>query len=685
MSAFSSLGYGIAALGYTALFFLFLVAWQRSGSGAGLVAAALVTALWAAAQAVFAQDFAVPTARTVLLDALRYGSWLALLAPGRPFPGHATPRTRFVQFAAIAALCLGLLEFVLDDMVAGKIVLSGGAALSLLGLLRLIETYARSDLRQRRGLVYLVVGLGSIMVCDAVLYCQALLSAGSVTAMWGARGYVAGLAVPAIALAVTRGSHWQFRFAVSRDVAFYTTLATAVGGYVLLAAIGGHLLRLITGGWGSVAQLTFYLAAVVLLVVLVGSTSVRRRLKVQLVKHFFEHKYDYREEWLRFIATLSENAAGEDTRVTGLRAVAQIIASPAAVLLLKDEYHKHFTLAVTWPTDEKVLLKAGDLSGNDRLVELLERREWVVDIADQRSGQFAGESLQLPEWLVRRSSWRLILPVLFKERLTGMILLEDPPGDFSLTFEDRDLLKTAARHVATHLAQHEAEQRLAETRQFSAYSRLAAFLLHDLKNAAAQLEMVVANAARHKHNPEFIDDAIDTVANAAGRISRLIDQLGRGSGGDGEGPADVEQAVAVAMERSSNRKPLPSLTVESSGLRAGVGFEQLANIVEHMIRNAQEATPPDGKVDVQVRRVGDAAVITISDTGSGMTTAFVRDRLFRPFESTKGSKGMGIGAYQAKEFARSRGGDVLVDSEPGKGTVVRVVLPIAERAEVAWK
>ena len=81
--------------------------------------------------------------------------------------------------------------------------------------------------------------------------------------------------------------------------------------------------------------------------------------------------------------------------------------------------------------------------------------------------------------------------------------------------------------MAVHLAQYEADRRLAESRQFEAYHRLTAFVMHDLKNLAAQLALIVSNAEKHKRNPEFVDDAISTIANSTERMQRLIEQLQR--------------------------------------------------------------------------------------------------------------------------------------------------------------
>jgi putative PEP-CTERM system histidine kinase len=311
------------------------------------------------------------------------------------------------------------------------------------------------------------------------------------------------------------------------------------------------------------------------------------------------------------------------------------------------------------------------------------RREWVADLAEYRQDRDAYEQLELPDWLVSQNEWRLIVPVLLRDRLLGIMLLRNPPSGFELTFEDRDLLKTVARHVATHLAQFDSERRLAESRQFEAYSRLSAFLMHDLKNSVAQLNLVVTNAARHKSNPAFIDDAVETVANTASRMTRLIEQLQRGeANGRGERVA-LESAARTAVQRSQGREPRPALIVEHAGLDVSANEERLVNVLEHLIRNAQDATPGSGRVTIKVASRGRTAVVDVNDTGQGMSAEFIRERLFRPFDSTKGARGMGIGAYQAREYARALGGDVEVESTPGQGTVFRIILPMPESPTAA--
>jgi putative PEP-CTERM system histidine kinase len=276
--------------------------------------------------------------------------------------------------------------------------------------------------------------------------------------------------------------------------------------------------------------------------------------------------------------------------------------------------------------------------------------------------------------------WRLVIPVMLGADLYGVMVLAQPTDGFKLTYEDRDLLKTAARHVATHLAQHEAELRIAEGQQFEAYSKLTAFMMHDLKNSVAQLQLVVDNARRHRHNPEFVDDTIETVRNTAQRMTRLIDQLQRGVSEARHDEFELGPVVSRAVELCAGREPRPSIGPLSQGVAIVADRERLTDVIQHVIRNAQDATPPEGCVRVALSSNDGLAVVEISDSGAGMTPEFIRDSLFKPFHSTKGVKGMGVGAYQAREYARSLGGDVEVRSEPGRGTAFRLVLPVAKAA-----
>jgi putative PEP-CTERM system histidine kinase len=503
---------------------------------------------------------------------------------------------------------------------------------------------------------------------------------------------------------------------VSRQVVFYTTSFLVIGAYLLIMAAGGYLIVLYGGTWGRVAQLVFFAGAGVVLLVLMSSAGLRRRLRVFLSKHFYRNKYDYRIEWLRFIDTLSRRDVQSDVRGNAVRSIAQIIGSAGGVLYLPSEADAAFVAVAGWPAQAFPRAACPKVGAEEDLPLFLQRRQWVVDLREYSVAPDVYQNMAMPAFPDGEHRLRLIVPLVLGEQLLGFVLLADPPPPFETTYEDRDLLKTVGRDVAMHLAQHEADRQLAESRQFEAYHRLTAFVMHDLKNLAAQLSMVVSNADRHRRNPEFVDDAISTIAHSAERMQRLIEQLQGREVQASVRRVNLAEVAREACTRCAVRPPVPALVTAAAEVPVRADPERLGMMVEHVIRNAQEATAASGQVRVEValerdseidpsgatgtfqvlqlnhwpasadselpagsvevpRGPSDVAVLTVTDTGSGMTAEFIKERLFRPFDTTKGSKGMGIGAYQVREYVQSLGGRIVVRSAPGAGTTITLRLP----------
>ncbi|EHQ53744.1 periplasmic sensor signal transduction histidine kinase, partial [Ectothiorhodospira sp. PHS-1] len=220
-----------------------------------------------------------------------------------------------------------------------------------------------------------------------------------------------------------------------------------------------------------------------------------------------------------------------------------------------------------------------------------------------------------------------------------------------------------------------------EARQFEAFNRLSAYVVHDLKNLIAQLSLVVSNAQRHGDNPAFLKDAIGTVENAVARMNKLMLQLRTGDPGRDITPVDMGPLAVRAVAQALGRAPKPELAHNGEPIPVLADPERLLSVMNHLIQNAQEATPPEGEVRLGLWRDSRQAYLEIRDTGTGMTSEFIRERLFRPFDTTKGLTGMGIGAYESREFVRALGGDLEVWSEPGVGSRFRISVPLALQTE----
>lgn len=684
MSTLGVLGYSAAGASFVLLTTLLLVSWKRPGPGAFLIMASAVSACWGILLALHERSITLPVALLYPLEIARGSAWiLAIIAIGAHTIG---PRLRLgSRIVACAVLAVPLIAVLLERQgvlfIDPTTLLSRTQlVLSLLGMVLIEQLFRNSTHSSRETLKYFCIGVGAIFAYDLFLYSQVELIHGISVDAWNARGVLSALAVPMIAVAARRNPSWSLDIFVSRQAVFYTTTFMVVGAYLTVMALGGFYVREKGGEWGTVGQIVFMAGAIVALVGVLASQTLRRYARVFISKHFYRNKFDYRIEWLRFIATLSSTDE-EDVRRTAVRAIAQIFSSPGGFLFIKDEEDRKYRVAAAWPMRIDALATVEPLSAQADLPQFLARTKWIIDMNELRSQPDIYRNIDVPQWLAINPELRIVSPLLQVNELLGFIVLYNPPPPFELTYEDRDLLKTVGRHVATHIAQHDAHHRLAESRQFEAYNKLTAFMMHDLKNSVAQLKLVVANSRKHKHNPEFIDDAIETIHNTVERMTRLIEQLRGTQVQDRLHNVDLAKTLSDAVSRCANRSPVPLLEPLSSAYVSADG-ERLISAFEHVIRNAQDATGESGKVLVHAERSADEIVVTVVDSGAGMSAEFIRDRLFRPFDSTKGSKGMGIGAYQVREYVRQIGGTVEVNSSVGQGTKFTITLPAAQTASL---
>jgi putative PEP-CTERM system histidine kinase len=669
--------YALGTVSFAVLLALVLWRWRGRLGGGHFALACLASSLWCLASATYA-GFQNPSVHWVFLtDVLRMGSWLmlmlAILDRGRRTE-HRIPKRAWI---AVAAVCGGALAFVGWAMLmdpAPPVLVRGQAVAGLLmaaaGALLVEQVYRNTPADSRWGVKHLCLALGAVFVVDLYFYAEGVLLKVLNGDLWAARGALSALTVPLLGIAAARNPQGNASLAISRQLAFYTTSLAGVGIYLLAMAIGGYYVRSIGGSWGSVVQVVFLFAAVLALLIALFSGQVRASVRVLLSKHFYTYKFDYREEWLRVTRLLYARSDEMPVPERALKAVAEIMDSPNAGLwLLRDDTYQP---------------SGGDFAGPDTaaisadapLIRFLREHEWIIDLDEYQRGESRYDALELPQWLMNEKRAWLVLPLLHGTRLLGLIVLARPRAAHALTWEDLDLLKTVGRQVAGVLAEHEAATRVAQAGQFEAYNRLSAFIMHDLKNLIAQQSLVVGNAARHKDNPAFIEDAIQTVDNSVKRMARLLEQLQSGREVANSSRVSVTELCEKVVSDCCQRHPGVRLEIEADGLYVEAARDQLALVLGHVVRNGQDAVQSDGCVTLRVFVDGDQAVIEVADDGIGMNEHFVRERLFKPFDTTKGNKGMGIGAYQTREFVRAAGGDVRVESRPGEGTRFAIRLPL---------
>jgi putative PEP-CTERM system histidine kinase len=673
----AAVGYGLAALTYLGLSGLIVASWQRRPQGRLLLLATGLSAVWGTLLALTVWG-ALPPRLGLAAEVARNGAWLALLLyilQLRLPAGAALPAPLRLIRTLAGVLIFGLLLASVTPWIApGQTMRTGGnlglVLLTVMGLVLIEQVYRGARSEDRWAIKFLCLGLGGLFVYDFYLYANAALFNAMDAQVWAARGYVAALVAPLIAVSAARNPEWAAPVGLSRSMAFHTTSLLGAGVYLLLMAGAGYYLRLFGGEWGDVVQTVFIFAAAMLLVLLMFSGTLRARLRVFLSKHFFSYRYDYREEWLNFTRTLTEGRPGEQLCERAVEALARLIESPGGALWMR-EGDVSYQRASHW--------NWADIHGTEPahspFIQWLTRKQWVVDLDEMKTRRDLYDDLDAPGWVQQAGGVWLVVPLMLHEELLGFVVLKHSLGNIPFNWEVSDLLKLAARQAAAHLAQMRASNQLIVARQFESFNRTTTFIIHDLKNLVAQLSLLLANAEKHKHNPEFQSDMLDTVENAVARMNKVLAQLRRG--GDQARAQSVALADILADAAASKQafKLRPTLDLPPATLRVRAERERLTRAIGHLLQNALEATPPTGKVTLRAFEESGQAIIDIIDCGSGMDDEFIRTRLFQPFDSTKGA-GMGIGAYECRETLRALGGNIEVSSTPGSGTHFRLSLPL---------
>lgn len=679
-------GYVFAALAFAVLAALMVINQRGEHVGVAVIAAASASALWAATlayQVYSARGFDVSPLAWFLVELTRDAGLLTFLAVFlyRSAPTveqakrwiRALKGVSAVVAISIVAVTVGELNALPGhsfDLRAYAIAVF--LVLSILGLLFIEQIFRGTPAEQRWAIKFLCLGLGGAFAFDFYMYAEALLFHIIDQDVWGARGYVNALVVPLLAISAARNPHWTVNIVVSRQLIFHSVTLVGGGLYLLAMALAGYYIRVAGGSFGPVGQTVFLFSALLLLLVLMFSGELRARTKVFFNKHFFRSKYDYREEWLRITEALSGAPLDASLRERALVALAQVVESTGGVLYQRQA-HDYLVVA----TSNMTIADADAVVHDAPLIRFMAEKNWVINLDEYARTPERYADLSLPKWLTDNPRAWVVVPLLHHATLFGFVVLAQPRAPLALNWEIRDMLLMTGRHIAGHLALLETNEALIEARQFEAFNRLSAYVVHDLKNLVAQLSLLVSNAARHRDNPAFMDDAIHTVANATEKMNKLLGQLrkGRMEAGDAK-RVGVHALVHEAVRHCALQAPVPALSLEGVDRLVLANPERLTAVLEHLIHNAQEATPEDGFVRVHVVS-GEAGVsIAIIDSGCGMDANFLREQLYKPFHTTKGNAGMGIGVYESREFVQAIGGRLDVVSSPGQGTTFTLHLPV---------
>ncbi len=619
----------------------------------------------------------------MLLETLRNLAWLGfmffLLRSG---DGRQQPKTIIMIYAVLTLILIVqpvadyFALFLPDSNVASLIAIRSALLMRMLfavGALVLVHNlYTISAPEARWGISLPMAALAAMWMFDLNLYAIAYITQNLPTELVATRGFMTAILAPIFIMASRRNSDWGLR--LSRSVAFQSVSLLAIGSYLAAMVFIATILQLIGGTYIRLAQISLIFGMSIIALIVMPSGRFRAWLNVMIAKNFFSHRYDYRNEWMRFADTIgypSQEAAPFHERV--IKSMADIFDSPAGMLLVPDDQSR-LTMQSrwNWPTADVPVNCA-----TSQTLPFFESTGHILSMDDVRAGTDERvDPRAVPQWLYDESRAWAVVPLVHFGKLAGLAILARPRMQRVLDWEDLDMIRVVSRQLASYLAEASSQTALAEAQQFEQFNRRFSFVVHDIKNLVSQLSILSRNAGKHADNPDFQVDMVETLQSSVAKLNDLLARLSQHNKARHSmlEPTNVSEAVLKSVHAKRLIYPLEADLSEN--LIAMADPARVETIINHLLQNAIEATSDGSAIKISCRKQGTDVAIKVADNGCGMSDAFVANQLFKPFESTK-QDGFGIGAYEARALAVSMGGQLRVESRVGKGTTFTLVLPAA--------
>jgi putative PEP-CTERM system histidine kinase len=525
---------------------------------------------------------------------------------------------------------------------------------------------------------FVVLGLAVVFGARIYTRSQAMLFSGYSSTQLSIETAALLIGCALIAVAYVRSGFSEIDVYPSRAVLHTSITVVLTGAYLFVVGV----LAQIVARFGGAASFPFaalvVLLGVAILAVLLLSDRLRQSVQLFVSRHFKRPQHDFRQIWARFTRCLSAALDEAALGTTTSRLISETFGALSVSTWLVDEQRER--LIRTGSTCGAEQSEAGGLtiSLTDQALNSAElirfsrpfdlskaKEKWARDLMEKSSGQF------------RTGGTPISVPLVGGEHWLGAIVLADRVRGLGYSAEEMDLLKCIGDQVAASLLKLRLTEEIMERKELEAFQTMSAFLIHDLKNAASTLGLMLENLPAHFDNPAFREDAFRGIGSAAGRINHLISRMNALSHELRLKPAelDLNHVVTEALTNLNGTLDTKLVTKLSQIPKILADHEQLQSVCTNLLLNARDAVGADGRVTVETATQGQWVALSVSDNGCGMSEQFIKDSLFRPFRSTK-KQGLGIGMFQSKTIVEAHQGQIHVESELGVGTTFKVMLPL---------
>lgn len=452
-----------------------------------------------------------------------------------------------------------------------------------------------------------------------------------------------------------------------------------VAGYLIVTGLVARVVTAFGKERALPVTALFILIGAVGVGIVLFSDRIRQATRAFVSRHFKRPLHDYRRVWFEF----TKRTSGIFDRKVYARAVTGLIAEVFEALSVTIWLHDRGTGTLVFGSSTALDAEHGQIARLNGAVTralsgAVESARGPIDI-DTSPEPWCELLRQSNPGLFKTGGHRFCMPLVARGELEGIIVLGDRVRGMPFTLEDLQLLQHLANHIAAGLQNIGLSEKVVQSRELEAFQTMSAFLVHDLKNTASALSLTVQNMQKHLENPEFRAEALGTLERSVAHVNQLIGRLTslRQSLKIEPVLGDVNKVVTSAVQLAGNDPqvvvklrlaPVPPIMLDT---------KQFESVVVNLLVNAREASVPGSEIVVQTGVHDNGIFVAVSDHGCGMSAEFVANSLFKPFCTTK-KNGLGIGMYQARAIVEAHLGRITVESEVGKGTTVRVWLPLAE-------
>jgi putative PEP-CTERM system histidine kinase len=478
-------------------------------------------------------------------------------------------------------------------------------------------------------------------------------------------------------VAQARGKGFRLELYPSPTLLYQSFAVMLIGGYLLAVGVFAKVIAMLGGGKNFALQMLALLVALVLLGLLILSDRVRLRVKRFVSQHLRRPVYDVQKIWLRFSGATAGHMKEDDLCRVTVNWVAETfdVLSVTLWLVPQRDGTLHFGASTSLSESEAEKL----IQPRPQIAEPLEKlRAHAAPIDIDASTEAWLEPVR--QWQPVKFSHgghRVCIPVTSGDELVAVMMLGDRVAGVPFSIQDLDLLKCVADQIAGDFVRLRLSGKLLEAKEMQAFQTMATFFVHDLKNTAWTLSLLVDNLRAHFDRPEFRDEAVRAVSKSVARINDLIGRIGslRDELRLNRTQADLSELAETALKECAGMTDVKLVRQLTAGPSLAMDREQMHKVILNLLVNAKEASPAGAEIRIATETRNGYGVLSVTDQGCGMSADFLRQRLFKPFQTTK-KKGIGIGMFQSKMIVEAHGGRIEVDSTEGAGTTFRVLLPV---------